>query len=186
MVLDALLLQGIRPLLLDSDTARAGSEILGCRISRLPEDISQLPPQGHVAIGNNRVRELITRQLLAAGRVPLSIFHPGAVVAASASIGGGCFGAANAVVGPDAVVAEGTILNHGSVIDHDCRIGCFCHIAPNATLGGEVVIGSRVLVGSGAIILPGVTIGSDVIIGSGAVVIKDVRDGATVTGIPAR
>jgi sugar O-acyltransferase (sialic acid O-acetyltransferase NeuD family) len=185
-VLDALLQQGIRPLLLDGDAAKAGGEILGCRISMLPEDLAQLPLQGHIAIGNNRIREQVTRELLAAGRVPLSVCHPGAAVATGATIGGGCFVAANAVVGPDAVVAEGTIINHGSVVDHDCRIGSFSHVAPNATLGGEVVIGHHVLVGSGAVILPGITIGSGVTIGSGAVVTKDVQDGATVTGIPAR
>jgi sugar O-acyltransferase (sialic acid O-acetyltransferase NeuD family) len=186
VVLDALLQQGIRPLLYDGEPTKAGGEVLGCRISMLPEDLAQLPLRGHIAIGNNRIRERLAQRLLAAGRVPFSICHPGAVVATGASIGGGCFIAASAVVGPDAVVAEGTIINHGGIVDHDCRIGCFSHIAPNATLGGEVVLGHQVLVGSGAIILPGVRIGSGVTVGSGAVVTKDVQKGATVMGVPAR
>ena len=41
-------------------------------------------------------------------------------------------------------------------------------------------------IGSNATILPGITIGRNAMIGAGAVVTADVREGATVAGVPAR
>jgi len=186
VVLDVLLQQGEWPLLLDGDASKAGSELLGCEVVVLPESLTTLPRLGHVAIGNNRTRESLSRQLIAAGRELLTVCHQRAVIASSATLGGGCFVAANAVMGPDVEVGDGSIINHGVVVDHDSRVGRFCHLAPNATLGGEVVMGDYVLLGSGAVVLPGVRIGDAAVIGSGAVVTKDVAAGATVVGMPAR
>ena len=140
----------------------------------------------HVAIGDNRAREMVTAQILAVGGRPHTVVHPKASIASSASVGGGCLVAAMAVVGPRAELAPGVIVNHGAVVDHDCAVGAFCHIAPNATLGGRVAIGPLALVGAGAVVLPGVTIGEGATIGAGAVVTDDVPPHQMWSGVPAR
>jgi sugar O-acyltransferase (sialic acid O-acetyltransferase NeuD family) len=186
VVLDALLIQKIKPLLFDENKTIINSSILDCKIDILPKNLSSLPSNGHVAIGDNYTRERSSKKLIAANISLLTIIHPHSSIAKSASINNGSFVAANAVIGPDAHIGDSCIINHGAVVDHDNLIGAFCHIAPNSTLGGNVSLGTHVLVGSGAVIIPNVTIGDNVVIGSGSVVTKDIKSNSTVAGVPAR
>ena len=137
----------------------------------------------HLAIGNNKTRENIAKQLIEFNF--FNVIHAHASVAKTAQIQPSCFVAAQAVLGPDSRLGQYVIVNHGAVIDHDCEVGDFCHIAPNASLGGGVKVGKNVLVGAGAVILPNIKIADNVVIGAGAVVTRDVLTQATLVGIPA-
>lgn len=139
----------------------------------------------HVAIGNNFYRQRESVVLSALGIKAITVVHPRACVAASASVGEGCFIAANAILAADAILGHSCIVNHGAIVDHDCVVGDFSHIAPNATLGGNVTVGKRVLIGSGANILPGLVIGDDCVVGAGAVVVSDLPACGTYVGMPA-
>jgi sugar O-acyltransferase (sialic acid O-acetyltransferase NeuD family) len=166
----------------DGNAARAGGELLGFAIAT-PE-----LPQGtrdalHIAIGNNGVRARLHEK--AARSAFVTVVHPAATVAHSATLGAGSFVAAGAIVGPAAQTGKSVIVNHGAVIDHDCSVGDFSHVAPNATLGGCVTVGLRVLIGAGAVVLPGVSVGDDAIVGAGAVVLGDIGAGETWAGNPA-
>ncbi|MBT0585663.1 serine O-acetyltransferase [Alteromonas oceanisediminis] len=96
------------------------------------------------------------------------------------------------VIGAGARFGEGLILMHpvGVVINSKVRGGCNLVIESGVVIGDEKgaapVMGDNVFIGSGAKVIGGITIGSNVKIGANAVVVKDVRDGATVVGIPAR
>lgn len=137
----------------------------------------------HLAIGSCKTRELIASKL---GNVDfLTVKHPSAVIAKSATLGIGTLVAAQAVIAPDAVVGVHCIINHGAVVDHDCVVGDFAHIAPLCILGGAVKVGRGVLVGAGAVVLPGVIIEDYAVIGAGAVVTKNVSSGVTLVGNPA-
>ncbi len=186
VVLDALYACGNSVRVFDADAGKAGTSLLNNTIYLLSTDLAELPECGHVAVGDNAVRRRVTEEFLSQGKSLLTVLHPHAVVAPSASVADGCFIAAAAVVGPEASLAEGCIINHGAVIDHDAQIGGYCHIAPNVTLGGQVVVGEEVLIGSGAVVLPGIRIGKGARIGAGAVVTRDVEAGQIVIGIPAR
>ncbi len=137
----------------------------------------------HLAIGNNRTRELIASKLTNINY--FTVRHAAAVVSPSAQIGFGTLLAAQSVVAPDAQVGNHCIINHSAVVDHDCVVGNFSHIAPQSSLGGGVRIGNGVLVGAGAVILPGLVVEDYAIIGAGAVVTKNVSAGVTVVGNPA-
>ena len=138
----------------------------------------------HLAVGSCSVREEISKIL--SGVEFLSIYHPQAVISASAKVKAGTFVAANAVIGPDAIVGEHCIINHNAVVDHDCVVADFCHIAPLVSLGGGVKVGRGVLVGAGSTVLPGLVIGDYAVIGAGAVVTKNIAPGLKVVGSPAR
>ncbi|MDY6922399.1 MAG: acetyltransferase [Pseudomonadota bacterium] len=188
VVLDALLLAGIP---LAGVTARDGrADLSGRPWMGLPIQTPEIsePMRGHdfhVAIGDCAARERLTQQASTAGARALTVVHPDASVSPFATLAGGVFVAARAVVGPDAGLEQGVIVNHGAVVDHDCRIGAFTHVAPNSSLGGGVRVGARCLIGAGAVVLPGVTIGDDVVIGAGAVVTRDVASHQTWVGVPA-
>ncbi|QAU33073.1 acetyltransferase [Janthinobacterium sp. 17J80-10] len=170
----------------DDDGRKLGQVLLGHRVITPLNSALEGVGAFHVAIGDNAVRARVTEYLAGLGLRLVSVVHPRACIAASASIGDGAFVAANAVLGPDANLGAGCIVNHGAVVDHDCQVAAFSHIAPGATLAGGVRIGSRVLIGAGANILPGVTIGDDCVVGAGAVVLHDLAPGSVHVGVPAR
>lgn len=139
-----------------------------------------------VAIGSNRLRAQISRDLDASGMTLAILVAPTARVAPTATIGQGSAILHGAVVGAFAQVGRGAIVNTGATVDHDCRIGEFAHIAPGTHLAGTVTVGDRAFLGVGVSVIPGVTIGADAVVGAGAVVVDDVPAEATVYGIPAR
>ncbi len=185
VVLDAIQRLGTQVEVLDDDHSKVGRQILGTVI-RSPEPLSELPPYGHIAVGDNRVRAGLVERFAPHIVRWFSVIHPLASIAESAAIADGVFVAAQAVVGPSCCVETATLINHAAVVDHDCHIGSCCHIAPNATLGGGVRLGDGVLVGSGAVVLPGVHVGNNAVIGAGAVVTRDVSASSTVVGVPAK
>lgn len=92
-------------------------------------------------------------------------------------------------------VGEGiTIYHHGSVIvSGDARIGKNVSLHGNNCIGNDgttnfaPVIGDNVDIGFGASIIGSIEIADGVRIGAGAVVVKSCfKEGATLTGVPAR
>jgi len=169
----------------DGDAGRIGSRLFDIAVEgpELHPALTGMPV--HVAIGSCSARETLYEALVGIGAIAHSIFHPAAIVAASATVRAGLFAAAGAVIGPGATIEQGVIVNHNAVVDHDCVVGPCCHIGPGALLGGGVRIGAGTLVGAGACILPGVTIGANAVVGAGAAVTRDVPAGETWVGVPA-
>ena len=89
-------------------------------------------------------------------------------------------------------ISGGLLIPHpnGIVIHPDSVIGPNCLLFQQVTLGtngsAPPVLEGHVDVGAGAKILGAVTVGRHAKVGANAVVIHDVREGATVVGIPAR
>ena len=150
----------------------------------LPQDAASWGGLVHVSIGDNKARE---REAHALGLARLvSVLHPAATRATTASVDAGCFVAAGVVLGPLSRLGVGVIVNHGAVVDHDCEVGDFSHVAPRAVLGGGVHLGRRVMLGAGAVVLPGVRVANDVVVGAGAVVHRNLEAPGTYAGLPAR
>jgi sugar O-acyltransferase (sialic acid O-acetyltransferase NeuD family) len=143
---------------------------------------------GLVAIGGARGHDriLIHRLYREYGLEIPVLFHPSAVISASASIGPGSQILAQANIAADTRLGEGCIVNHNASVDHECQIGDGVHIAPGATLCGCVIVSDNVFIGAGSVILPRLKIGEGSTIGAGSVVTRDVPSGATVVGNPAR
>jgi len=170
----------------DDNTALRGTLLSGLPVE-CPVVVGEMRHRPfHVAVGNNRVRQKLTLDLLRIDMHPTNVVHPRACCARDTEVGDGSFLAAGAIVGPAARLGAGAIINHGAVVDHDCTIGPWVHVGPGAVLGGNVSVDEGVLVGAGAVILPGVRIGAWATVGAGAVVTKDVAPGHCVVGIPAR
>lgn len=140
-----------------------------------------------VAIGENRIRERITLEMVESIRtVPVQAIHPASIRASSVTFGPGVMIAAGAVLNPLVTLGKGVIINTAAILDHECRVGAFSHIAPGAVLAGNVTVGERSFIGANAVIKQGVRIGDDVIIGAGSVIIRDILSGTKVAGNPAR
>jgi sugar O-acyltransferase (sialic acid O-acetyltransferase NeuD family) len=187
VVFDALRAAGYDgPVTIRDDAPRPGHRLFDQEI--LTPAIPQTIPPGqafHVAIGANAARQRIAGDIVRLGGTLATIVHPGAHVAASASLGQGTLVAAGAVIGPSARLGDAVIVNHNAVVDHDCAVGAATHIAPGAILGGCVAIGAGVLIGAAATILPGQSVGDGAVVAAGAVVVRAVANGACVAGVPA-
>jgi len=141
-----------------------------------------ISPEAIIAIGNNRVREMLVKQLNAKFGTAI---HPSSVIADSVEILVGTVVMANVSINADAYIGKHAILNTNASIDHDCKIGDFVHISPQVGLAGNVIVGEGTHIGIGASVIQGIKIGQWATIGAGAVVIKDVPDFAVVVGNPA-
>lgn len=139
-----------------------------------------------VAIGDNKLRVELIRQLIHYRfNLPI-IVHPQAFVSKFSVLGHGSVVFAQAVINAGTTVGIGCIVNTAATVDHDCSLGCGVHVSPGVHIAGQVEIGDYTWLGIGSSIIQQRCIGHDVLIGAGAVVIKDVPSNVTVLGIPAR
>lgn len=138
-----------------------------------------------VAIGDNRTRLRLHRDLVRSGMQPAGIIHPGATVSRHATIGGGSVIVAGAIVNIGVRLGQAAIVNTGAVVDHDCVLKDGVHVSPGAVLAGGVVVGEGSWIGAAAVVREGLVIGAGCRIGAGAVVVRPVADGQTVVGNPA-
>lgn len=169
--------------LLDERCVRHGEEVLGVRIRGA---LATMPDgaQAVIGIGSNERREKVARERPdAAWR---SVVHPRALVEEGSTVGAGAVLFAFALLQPGSEVGDHAVINSAAIVEHDCRVGAFAQVASGAVLGGGVSVGEGALIGVGATILPGRSIGRWATVGAGAVVTRDVREGATVVGVPAR
>jgi sugar O-acyltransferase (sialic acid O-acetyltransferase NeuD family) len=173
--------------IVDDDTARHGSRLLGYQVIGGREALlAQGARAGAalVAIGANPARRAIAAWLAAQGFQFASACHPSAQIGREVHIGGGTVAMAGAVVNSDTRIGMHCILNTACSVDHDCELGDGVHVAPGSRLCGGVKVGDGAFIGAGAVIVPGRRIGADAIIAAGAVVLKDVPERAVVAGNP--
>mgnify|MGYP001164874824 CR=1 FL=1 len=139
-----------------------------------------------VCIGNNKLRNDISKFLKTKGVRFLNIISSSSIISKSSKIGKGVFISNNVSLNPQVKISDGVILNSGSIIEHDCNIGKFSHIAPGTVLCGGVSVGELCLIGANSVIKEGVSIGNNVIVGAGSVVINDIPNNSKVYGNPAK
>lgn len=170
------------------DSYENGFQIKGvihAPVSFLPK---LLKPQTKVvvAIGNNKTRKQITKNLKLLPQNCFTVIHPTAVVSRSAEIGCGSVIMAHAVINAEAKIGMHCIINTGSIIEHDSEIDGFVHVSPNATLTGNVTCGEGVHVGASATIIPGKHLGKWSVIGAGSTVIEHIPAFSKAVGSPTR
>ncbi len=171
---------------LDEDPRKQGQEVMGLPVHG---DFSRIAGVPHdsvvVAIGDNRGRQRISRQLSAAGERFFTALHPAACISRSAVLEPGCQVCAGVVVNPLARIGAGTILNTGCSVDHHSVVGPFAHVAPGARLGGNVRLGEGVFLGIGAVVIPERCVGDWTTVGAGAAVVTALPAHALCVGVPA-
>lgn len=137
-------------------------------------------------IGHNQTRARVHQRLAEQGTRILTVVHPTAAVAGTASLAAGTVVMANASVNPDARIGAAAIVNTGAVVEHDCVVGDYAHLSPNSALGGAAELGMGAWLGLGAVVLPGVKVGARSVVGAGAAVVKDLPEDVVAVGVPAR
>jgi len=139
-----------------------------------------------IAIGDNRIRQKIYKNLLPVIGKPINAIHSSAIISSSVMLQDGIMVAANATINPHAQIGKAVVCNTGTVIEHECIVGDFVHIAPAAVLCGNVTIGENSFIGANTVIKQGIIIGKNVTIGAGSVIIDNIPDNVMVVGNPHR
>ncbi len=116
----------------------------------------------------------------------VSIIHPSASIAPSASVGTGCALFANVSVSAGAAIGDHVMVLAGSGINHHSTIGDHCCLATGAAISGNVTVGRLSFIGANAAIHPDISIGERTVVGMGAAVLEDVGDDVVVAGVPAK
>lgn len=83
-------------------------------------------------------------------------------------------------------VCEGTKIDNLVHIAHNCTVGKGSILAGQTGIAGSVTLGEGVILGGQVGVVDHVTIGDGVIAGARAGLLQSVREGRTVSGIPAR
>lgn len=139
-----------------------------------------------LAIGHPTARAAVAKRLLDKGAQFVTLIHPLAYVARSATIGRGSAIAPYATVGAGAVIGEFTNLHFYSSAAHDTRIGSYVSLSPYAVANGQVQVGDFSFLGTHVTLNPTVVVGSSVRVTSGSVVYRAVPDGMIAAGNPAK
>jgi UDP-perosamine 4-acetyltransferase len=139
-----------------------------------------------VALGANKLRDLVGFAAERAGFTLVTAIDPTARLSVSARVGVGVLLMPGAVVNAEAVLGDLSIVNSAAVVEHDCQLGRAAHVGPGAVLAGAVTVGVRAFIGAGAVVRPGIHVGADAIAGAGAAIVRNVPDATTVIGVPAR
>lgn len=139
-----------------------------------------------MAIGDPKTRYELAIQLSQRGAAFLTLVHPLAYVASSASLGTGCVVAPFATVGAGSHIGDFTHLHFYSSAAHDTKIGDCVSLSPYAAANGQAVIGDCTFLGTHAIVNPTIRVGDNSKITAGSVVYRDVPPWSIANGNPAR
>ncbi|TMM08155.1 MAG: hypothetical protein E6G00_13025 [Actinobacteria bacterium] len=164
------------------DPARVGS-----RIHDVPVIALGPPPDegARFVIASGGDLDEVAGEFGALGWRGAELMHPGAHVAASATVATGAVIGPGVVVGAETAVGGHSRLARGALVGHHTRIGSAVSVNPGANIAGNCVIGDGAFVGMGAVVTPGVNVGERGIVAAGALVLRDVAPGERVQGVPA-
>ena len=139
-----------------------------------------------LAIGIPIVRRQVAESLRARGATFLTLIHPTAIVASTASIGEGSIVSPYAIVSDSARVGAFVLMNYQSSLGHDASAGDYAVLSPYATLGGNAHIGDDVFMGLHASVGPGRRIGACSKVSANSCALTDAPPESIVYGVPGR
>ena len=139
-----------------------------------------------LAIGIPLVRRRVAERLTERGASFLTLVHPTAVVATTATIGAGSVICPQAVVSDAVRLGRCVLVNYHASLGHDAAAGDYTVFSPYATLGGGAVVEDDVFLGLHATVGPRVRIGSATKVSANSAALVSVPPRTLVYGVPGR
>jgi sugar O-acyltransferase (sialic acid O-acetyltransferase NeuD family) len=139
-----------------------------------------------IAVGQPALRLEIAQRLAERGAQFLSVIHPLAYVAATASLGTGCVLSPFATVGANAVLGDHVVLTYYSSVGHDAVVGDCTALSPYSVTNGGSRLGTAVFLGSHATVNPLRQVGDATKIAAGSIVYRDIPAHMLALGNPAK
>lgn len=155
----------------------------------LGDPSSFVPQRGDfflLAIGIPGVRRRVAESLLGKNATFLTLVHPTAIVAPTATIGTGSILCPYAIVSDAVAIGRFVLMNYHASAAHDASAGAFTVLSPYATLGGAAKASEDVFLGLHASVGPAVTVGTGSKVTANSCALADVPAACIAYGIPAR
>jgi len=171
------------------DDGFAGNEVNGIPVLSLNICLDRYGPRDggfQIASGEPRLRQDLTKKLLAHGRQLETLVHPSLELSPFQDIGEGAFIGEGVVLSDNLSIGPCACLNANSTVGHNSSIGAYSVISPGAIISGEVTIGANTYIGTGAILRDEIEIGRDRVIGMGSLVTKSIPAGVVAYGSPCQ
>lgn len=152
-----------------------------------PDAFCPLPGDGFLlAIGIPLVRRQVAERLAQRGANFLTLVHPTAIVATTATVGAGSVICPQAVVSAAARLGRCVLVNYHASLGHDAAAGDYTVFSPSATLGGGAVVEEDVFLGLHATVGPRVRIGAGTKVSANSAALVSVPRQTLVYGVPGR
>ena len=139
-----------------------------------------------LGIGVPYSRRRVAEHLLTRDARFLTLVHPRAIVAPTASIGDGSIVCPFAIVSDSAVLGRCVLANYHASFGHDAVAGEYAVLSPYATLGGGARVDDEVFLGLHASVGPGITVGSRSKVSANSCVLSATPADSLVYGVPGR
>ena len=139
-----------------------------------------------LAIGIPEVRRHVAESLQSRGAEFLTLIHPTAIVAPTASIGDGSIICPYAIVSDSARVGNQVLLNYHASLGHDASAGDYAVLSPYAALGGNAHVEADVFMGLHASVGPGRRIGARSKVSANSCALVDAPADSIIYGVPGR
>lgn len=160
-----------------------------CGVGIVGDPGTYMPAAGDaflLAIGIPAVRRRVAESLLDRGAEFLSLVHPTAIVAPTATLGPGAIVCPHAIVSDSARLGRCVLVNYHASLGHDASAGDYCVLSPYASLGGRARAAEDVFLGMHASIGPGRTVGPRSKVSANSCALVDVPSDRIVYGVPGR
>lgn len=132
-----------------------------------------------LALGNSAVKRRLVKNIKERGGKFITLVHPTAVIARTASIGEGNIISPFVMIGPNVKLGNYNLITSQSAISHDSRIGDYNFFA-TSLLCGYTQVGDDNYFGIKATLIPDIVIGSRNKIQAGMIVDKNIGDDSTL------
>lgn len=138
------------------------------------------------AIGNIDNKKTIITELQNRGAKFLTLVHPTAVVADTATIGEGVVICPFALVSDQAIISDFVMINFYASCAHDTQVGKYTILSPYATLNGYVELEDEVFLGTHSTVVASRKIGYRTKISANSVAMTNVPPRSIVVGVPGK
>jgi len=139
-----------------------------------------------LAIGIPGTRRRVAESLAARDASFLTLVHPTAIVASTATLGPGTIVCPGAVVSDAAVLGSHVLVNYHASLAHDAVAGDYAVLSPYAAVGGGARLAADVFLGLHASVGPAVMIGERSKVSANSCALHDVPSDSLVLGVPGR
>lgn len=139
-----------------------------------------------LGIGVPYSRRLVAEWLRGYDARFLTLVHPHAVVATTATIGEGSIVCPFAVVSDSARLGRCVLVNYHASLGHDATAGDYAVLSPYATLGGGARVDEEVFLGLHASVGPGRIVGMRSKVSANSCVLSNTVPDSIIFGVPGR